>query len=907
MSLTLALNTALSSLNVNQRTMAVISHNIANANTEGYSRQVVDLASITIDGTGQGVRVEDVIRKVDEYLQAAINRQTSDVGRADVISEFMDRMQIFMGEPGSANSIDEHIETFFNSLQSMAETPERTSTRAAVVAAAVTLSNEFSSLAMNMQQLRLRADEEISQAVTTVNADLRKLYDINEALITADAFGNSKASLLDDRDAALKDIAKYLDIRTYEKDNGSVHVYVGSGISLLDDVPYQLSYTKLGNVEQLIDDANYSPITLNRVDPETYATIGSPITIATGGTSDEVTPIFSSGEIFGLMQIRDKLIPEMLQQIDTLAATLRDKVNEIHNQGSGYPAATELTGTRLVNASDASAWEGSVRIAVLDKEGRPVTAAYTDEAGGFRPLLLNLSQLYNGTSTLGEPDVQSIIDEINNHFTVPQSKLELGNLNQIQLSMLSDNVPGATPVVNFDFDIENISGQYGDFWINDVQVLDDTATNITNVSNTLPSITLDPAATYTTTFGSTDVVVTSLGAHNLKVGDRVHLTDPGGPVDGIAGATFDDYFTVTAVSGNTFTVDLGVLPAVGMTTGIVGQSAYPPYDTITAGEQDRTFQNGSISANLSLNPSSTYYDFQVTMAVRAEDGTVSTSVVNYRVESPLKNTRNDRFSANAVISGSATVVPSSNTQGYLRAMLVDADGNELNKTNGEYGDQAGYLKIVTRNPEYTVVIDELGSSQLGLPSNIPPEKGTGRGFSWYFELNNFFKSNDPTPTGDTLKNSALYMAVEDRLQDNPSLLSTGNLQLSNQPSSSYADPLYTYERYSGDNSIAQKLAKLGIEAIDFSAAGGLPDMSLSFNGYAGEMLGYMTSQTVAASSTLDNAQILLSGYNERSDAISGVNLDEELANMIIYQNAYTASARVIKVTDELFDTLLQMT
>jgi flagellar hook-associated protein 1 len=198
----------------------------------------------------------------------------------------------------------------------------------------------------------------------------------------------------------------------------------------------------------------------------------------------------------------------------------------------------------------------------------------------------------------------------------------------------------------------------------------------------------------------------------------------------------------------------------------------------------------------------------------------------------------------------------------------------------------------------------MDSQHEGLPAD--QIAGTQRAFSHYFELNNFFRSNNPTITGDTLRNSALYMEVEQRLIDNPSIVSTGNLERSNPPSNPADPPIYTYERFSGDHSVAQKLADLGTKTLNFDEAGGLPATILSFNGYTSELLGYFTTLTTSAQSAVRDEQILLDGYVSRSDAISGVNLDEELANTIIYQNAYAASAKVISVTDELFDTLLNI-
>lgn len=902
MGLTLALNNALSGLNVNQRTMAVISNNIANANTEGYSRQQVDLASITYDGTGQGVRVDEIVRKVDEYLQNAIVRQGANLGKSDIINEFMERSQLLLGDPSNQSAIDAQIETFFNNLQAMAEKPERTSTRAAVVESGANLAREMSNLAYNFEQLRFQADTEISQGIDKVNEALEKIYSLNEAIAHANAFGSSTATLYDQQQIAINTVSEYMDVRVYRRENGVAHIYVGQGLSLVDDIVYKLDYSKIGSLDTLINDDEINPINIYQFSASGGVT-GNPIELVSGGTSSEITRAFSGGKIGGLLDIRDTILPDMLSQLDMLASRLRDAVNKVHNQGTGYPGATELTGDRLVSSGDRSLWEGEVRIAVLDKTGQPVASPYNGEQG-FLPLTMDLSTLWNGVTT-GEPDVQTIIDEINNHFGIPQNELRLGNFNQIQLALSTDRTPGSTNVINMDFDIQNISGQNGDFWVNQLEILDDTGANITSTTSTLPSIALSGVNTFTTTAGSNLVQVQTAVPHSLVVGDRVYLSDPGAAVGGINGASFDNYFEIVSVTSTGFTIALPETATASTTASIASQVALPPYATVEAGDKTRLRDIGAITANLAANTSSAYYDVRVRMAVRDEDGNVSMSTVIYRLEAPETNTRNDRISARQVVSGAGELIGPNTTQGYLQAILVDENGVELPKVNGEYNDQFGYLKIISLNPDYTIAIDEMNSKQLGLPADNPPREGSNRAFSYYFGLNNFFRSNELTDTGDTVKNSALNFDIEERLHNNPSLISTGNLALSRQPVDPDADPLYTYERYSGDNSLAQALAKLGISAQAFGEAGGLPDVNLSFNGYASEMLGYMTTLAVSASANLNNETTLMTGYKERNDAISGVNLDEELANTIIYQNAYTASAKVITVTKELFDALLQ--
>lgn len=901
MSLSTALNTALQGLHVNERTMAVIANNIANANTEGYSKQTVNLSSLAVDGVSQGVKVESVTRKVDQFLITAIQRQLSDVSSAGVVDDYLERAQILMGEPGQENTIDEQIEIFLSNLQTMADSPDRIGSRIAAVEAADTLAREFSALALGLEGLRYEADRDISLAVTNINTTLLRLTTVNESIAEASALGNSIGSLLDERDMLVEDLAEYLDVRVIERSNNTIQINTSSGVPLLDDSYYQLSYIPAGSVTSLINNTAFQPILVQRYDNQDEPS-GEPLTLVNGGVSSDVVPRVNSGKLDGLLQLRDGILPDMLEQLDSLAYTLRTSFNEIHNNGSGSPAATELTGTRLVNASQSSLWSGDVIIAVLNEDGSPVESAFTDEAGGFRPLNLDFSQLDSGLGQ-GRPTVQSIIDEINNHFRAPISKLSLGDLNRIELATNSDEILEATPVIELDFDLENITGGSADFWVNNVQILDDTGADITNVSDTLPSITLNDTSTFTTTAGSNTVRVAAAAAHGLQAGDRVQLNDPGIAIDGIPAAEFDGIFVVQSVTGNTFDITVVSNAVAGGSTDVAGQTAAPPYDTVDPGEKARTTSNGTISANMSGNLSSLFYDVVIDMEVRNADGTLSTTQATFRIDNYLDETRNDRFGPLNVLAGSGSITSSTNSSGYLKAILVDENGIELGKTNGSYGDQSGYLKLVTLNDEYTIAIDQGSSNHEGLPIDNPPRPATNLGFSSYFELNDFFVTSEPAQ-GTEIKNTALNMQVKQALLDNPTMVSTGDLQLSTQPADSSANPLYTFERYAGDSSIIQELAGLAQADLEFMAAGGLPKTLSSLNGYAGDILGNIVAITISANTRFENQQIILEGFEERATSISGVNLDEEMANTILYQNAYTASARVITATNELFETLL---
>jgi flagellar hook-associated protein 1 FlgK len=266
---------------------------------------------------------------------------------------------------------------------------------------------------------------------------------------------------------------------------------------------------------------------------------------------------------------------------------------------------------------------------------------------------------------------------------------------------------------------------------------------------------------------------------------------------------------------------------------------------------------------------------------------------------------NTRLNSTSV-TGQAQRVPPSTTQPTLQAILVDADGNELPKQNGKYLNNDGYLKIIASQSGTGVSIDSLDSAQRGNNNIAPPVAASNLGFSSYFSLNNFFTSNAITETGDTIKGSALNFKVEQRILDNPSLVSTGKLVRQQQPSDPAQAPQYTYVQYSGDNTIAQKLAGLNSAVISFDSAGGLPASQTTLQTYVGNLLADLASKSSAATDTNTNAQSLLSGFESRASSVSGVNLDDELANTVIYQNAYEATARVISVVNKMYDALLNI-
>jgi len=909
MTASIALNNALSGLNVNQQALTVLSQNIANANTPGYSAQTINQQAVSPNGVDSGVSIESITRKIDAYLTTAAQTQNSIANQAGSLNDYYSKIQLLLGTPGNNNSIDSYVNTFFNSVQALGQSPNDSTLQQGAVTDGATLATQVNQLALGLNGLQFQADQDINNAVQTVNNDLTNINQLNHTITSNLSQGQSVANLQDQRDTLITDIAKYMNVNTIPQADGSLFLTTGGGVNLLNDSLYQIAYTPANSVASFSNNAPLGAMTISPVNDSGTA-VGTPVILVTGGTPSQVTTVLTTGSLAALTSMRDQIIPNITSQLDSLASSLRDQVNAITNAGSSYPGANSLTGTTLVNASQTNQWAGTSTIALVNSNGQPIPSPYPDEGNGMQSLNLNLSTLDTGSGA-GNPSVQGIINAINQYYGAPQNKAEVGNLNNIQLVSNTAALPNAGNTLNLGFNLNNISGTSSNFYVSNMSIVATDiggGTSAIPASTTVPTVALDPANTYTTANLSNSVIVGTTGTSNgLTNGEVVYLSTPpagpdaGGTYGGIAPSNLSGYFTVSNVTSNSFTITANQAATLNVTDAAVGQTATPPYTTAPTGTTTSTQSNGTFTADVSGDPAAIYYTVTATVGVDNGSGTVVPSQITYQVYNNQASLLGTTFGAQTA-SGTGKIVAPTTLRPAAFAELVDANGVELPKINGQYTTtQNGYLEIKANNSSTFVAINSGNSKELGLTSTTPAGAATNKGFSDYFNLNGFFQ----TGSSYAVAGSAANLTVEQRLQDNSSLLSLGQLSQGPQPVSANVPPNYTLQLNPGDGTIAQQLAALGAQTLVFPAAGGLGQTSQTFSGYVGEVIGNIATDANNANTTNTNAQSLLTSYNQQNSAISGVNLDKELANTVIYQNAYAASARVITVTSTLFDSLLQ--
>jgi flagellar hook-associated protein 1 len=351
---------AQSGLTATQAALTVTAANVANADTENYTRKTATRETATVNGsqTGLSVNVTGLARDVDTFLTRQIVSATSASAQADVMTDYLARVEAVHGSVSSSNdsgdiaSATTEAGTALASLA--AASGDSTSARTSVNALA-DIAQSLQDASADLQAIRQGADQQLADTVEAANSAIQTIADLNDGIVTAKAAGRSTADLEDQRDAALKSLAGMMDVSYSLDSDGRMQVFTGSGAALVTTRPHPLSFTAATSIDAgtLYSQGDLSGITLNGRD-----------------ISDSI----SSGSIRGLLDVRDGVAVDEQARLDNLATALIDTLNSIANQGTSYPAPTALTGTTSLAATDALTGSGVFTLVAVGGDDK-VTAS----------------------------------------------------------------------------------------------------------------------------------------------------------------------------------------------------------------------------------------------------------------------------------------------------------------------------------------------------------------------------------------------------------------------------------------------------------------------------------------------------------------------------------------------------
>lgn len=365
-------NPGVSALDAAQTALNLIGNNLANANTPGYHRQVLDLTEadptlMSNISVGSGVQVSDTRRQIDNLLQTAITTQTYSL--ADTSSQLSTLQQVQSSLSPSSGSLHDYIEQFFNQLNQLATQPSDTTQRAVVLATAQNLAGEFNSLNTSLGQVRNGIDSQLGNAVTNINALAQQIAQLNALIRDASIRGINPNDQLDQRDQLVNKLAGIVGVQVIPSDADQVTV-LAAGVPVVvgsQNTALQFSIAA-GNVAQVTLSGSTTPLTV------------------------------TGGQLGGLLTARNQSLADVQTQLDTLASSFMKNVDAVQATGLGLSGpSTFLSGTRGVTNLNLP----------LNKAG----LAFPPQAG---TLYVSVTNLATGIRTLTpvniDPSTQSLND-----------------------------------------------------------------------------------------------------------------------------------------------------------------------------------------------------------------------------------------------------------------------------------------------------------------------------------------------------------------------------------------------------------------------------------------------------------------------------------------------------------------
>ncbi|KIL97213.1 Flagellar hook-associated protein FlgK [Paramagnetospirillum magnetotacticum MS-1] len=856
MSLTLGLNTAVSGLLTNQKGLDVISQNVVNVNTKGYVRKQMTPESRVVAGVGAGVQQGALTRNVDEGLMRDIRRQTSTQGALDVTQTYYPRLEDMFGTVGSSTSISHQIETLQASFETLATQVNTPAFQSATVQTAKDMTDKFNEMTSQMQNLRLEADRALHDTTGLINNQLSDIFDLNQKIVRNNAIGGDIGDLQDKRDTALTALSKYMDIQYFERGDGAMGVYTKSGKTLVDKGPAVMSHVATTITDSWMTAAggNFNKLTLSTSD------------------APDINADINDGEVRALLDIRDTIVPNLQAQIDEVASKLKDAVNQVHNRGTIFPTQnSKMVGTRQLQNPNNTALNGSnpqhiwytgnddTTIAMFDSSGNQIASttlrtimsstSYTDAAGAATAL-----DMSDSATTLGvkmtdvAAKIQSWMRQQSyqgNIMTAASASVDTGTM------VIDSGDPSVTLAFRDQTATANGSSTTDariNFDVDGDNKADKQVAGFSNFFGLNDFFT----AKVPDSIQDSDVVAKDF---TLGAARSFTLSDPTGTIGNtISMAAGSSLYDIAAkINTQTQTNESAILSSSSLTTTSTSSISI-------------TDANGTIAQVTFGAATMTLKD--IADAINAKGSSAQAKAVQIGPNAyGLRIWDNRGVPLNIEVNGGAIGV--SNLKSYL----------------GMQPSQMVEASVIPEGSGYRLRIRQTSDRELYLGAT--PDTLTPAG-SFITELKMHTASSRKAGTTQ----------VREDIQGSPAKVSRGAMQ--------YNSDLGKYYLSEGDNTTALALGAAMSTKTNMATAGSLYAGSYNFAEHAAASIAQVSTDAAHSKDRQDYQTTLGQALDKQYASTSGVNLDEEVANMINFQQAYSASAKVISTLQEMLDVLVNI-
>ena len=347
-------------------------HNIANANTPGYSRQYIQQSAgiprLTGSGYfGSGTTVDTVRRAYDKYLTAQTFAAQTSASELDTQLAKLSQIDNMLGDPSSG--LAPAMQDFFTGVQQVAANPSLVSARQSMLSSAQALTGRFSSMSSRLSELYDSVNSEVASETELINGYAQQLADVNGQITRAQATTNqSPNDLLDMRDQLVADLNKHVRVSTVEDSMGNFNVFIGNGQQLV-----------VGSI-------------VNKLVPMTSSSDPERVVIGLqgqlGGIQELPESAIEGGALGGLMKFRSGALDDATNTLGQIAASLALTFNAQHALGQDLEGLNQTSSTPGFQADffqfsqPKVLGDGAVTASFLAPSGNPSTGNFSTNLTG---------------------------------------------------------------------------------------------------------------------------------------------------------------------------------------------------------------------------------------------------------------------------------------------------------------------------------------------------------------------------------------------------------------------------------------------------------------------------------------------------------------------------------------------
>jgi len=342
------LTTSVSGLLAFQRALDTTSHNITNANTPGYSRQIAEFMTRNAQQAGfgwvgNGVEVSTIKRSYDDFLAGQSRTSSSSYHQFDTYATQAARVSNLLGN--TSTGLTASLQSFINAFQAVADTPTSTPARQTLLSQAETLMQRIQSYDQSLRGFDAQVNAQIESEANSISSIARSLAKLNQEIVSAQGrSGQPPNDLMDQRDRLIDELASHVNVNVVKQNDGAFNVFIGNG-------------------QPLVVGQTFGQVVAA---PDAYDPSRTVLAFQTPTSTVDITRSLSGGTLGGMLQFRSEMLDPARNALGRLSAGLAEVVNEQHHAGMDLNGQLGrdffTTGPARVLAHSANTGSGSLNV-----------------------------------------------------------------------------------------------------------------------------------------------------------------------------------------------------------------------------------------------------------------------------------------------------------------------------------------------------------------------------------------------------------------------------------------------------------------------------------------------------------------------------------------------------------------